>query len=77
MRPPSSAVFAFDVFANADNVDILGAFAGQWTGNALQQAHRTQIDVLVKALANGQQHAPKRDMVGHPRIANRAHAGWR
>ena len=72
MRPPTPQYSPSTFSRTQMNVDVLGTFAGQRTRDALQQAHGTKIDVLVKALANGQQHAPKRDMVGNTRIANRA-----
>ena len=40
--------------------------------HALQQAHRPQIDVLLKAPANGNQQAPERHVVGHAGVAHRA-----
>src|SRR5664279_1399248 len=68
----NSAIFAFAVLANADDVDVRGTFTGQRASHAGQQAYGTKIDVLVKALANGQQHTPQRYVVGHTWIAHRA-----
>src|SRR5690348_17172905 len=46
-----AGVFSLGILPNAYNVYILGALVGQGTAHSGQQAHRTEVDVLVERLA--------------------------
>ena len=58
-------VFAFGVFAHHKEVDVAWLAPDQRAGHALEQAHRAQVDVLVKLAAKLEQRPPQRDVVGH------------
>ena len=71
-RPPMPAVLAFGVLAHADHVDVGGAAVGQRRGDAGQQPHRPQVDVLAEPLAQRQDQVARRDVVGDARVADGA-----
>ena len=73
VNPAAEAgVFAFRVLAHADHVDVGRGAIGERRGEAGQQPHRPQVDVLLEALAQRQQQIPDRDVIGHRRRADRA-----
>ena len=67
----SAGILALGILTNAHDINILGTLIGQWTAHSRQQAHRPQIDILVKRLAHRQEQAPQRDVVRNPWIAYR------
>ncbi|SBL37239.1 Uncharacterised protein [Klebsiella oxytoca] len=58
-----SGILPFGVFTNHVEIDIAGLFTRQRAGDAGEQAHRTQVDVLVEFAAELQQRAPEGDMI--------------
>src|SRR5690606_1236730 len=60
-----ASVFALGVLADDDEIDVLWTTSGQRPGDAGQETHRPQVDPHVEGLADRQQHAPERDVVGH------------
>ena len=48
-----AAVLALRVLAHADHVDVRGAAVGQRRGDAGQQPHRPQVDVLPQRWRSG------------------------
>ena len=44
-------IFAFGIFAHHVKIDVAGLFTRQRTGDAGEEAHRTQIDVLIELTA--------------------------
>ena len=65
-------VFAFVVLAHDHHVDVGRRTAGERRSHARKQAHGPQVDVLLKAPADGNQQAPQRHVIGHAREADRA-----
>ena len=65
-------VFAFGVLAHDVKIDLarLEILYGRF--HALQQAHRTQIHILLKSAPNGNQQSPQRNVIGYARIAHGA-----
>ena len=58
-------IFAFGIFAHHVKIDIAGLFTRQRAGDAGEQAHRAQVDVLVELAAELQQRPPQRNVVGN------------
>ena len=56
-------IFAFGIFAHHVKIDIAGLFTRQRAGDAGEQAHRAQVDVLIELAAELQQRPPQRDMI--------------
>jgi hypothetical protein len=52
-------IFPFGIFTHHVKIDIAGLFTRQRAGDAGEQAHRTQVDVLVELAAELQQRAPQ------------------
>jgi hypothetical protein len=65
-------VLALAVLTDEQNVDLIGPPARQRRGNAIEQADRPQVHVLVEGLADRQQQPPQRHVVRHAGIADRA-----
>jgi len=63
--PAEGGIFAFGIFAHHVKIDIAGLFTRQRAGDAGEQTHRTQVDVLVKLTAELQQRPPQRNVVGN------------
>ena len=70
--PADLGIFALVVLAHDAEVDVAGGAAGQRAGDAGQQPHRAQVDVLLEGAADRDQQAPERDVVGHAGEADRA-----
>jgi hypothetical protein len=68
----AAGIFAFGVLAHDDPVEIADADIAQGRGHARQNLGRTDIGVLIKALADRQAKAPQRDVVGDIGRADRA-----
>ena len=49
--PAEGGVFPFGILAHHVKIDIAGLLTRQRAGDAGEQAHRTQVDVLVKFAA--------------------------
>ena len=74
VHPPAYAgVLALRVFADAYHVDGVPLGVAQGRGHAVELAHGPQVHVLVEALADGQQQAPQRYVVGDGGAAHRPH----
>ena len=71
-RPPLPGVFTLGVFADDDPVQLLLADVAQRARDAGQHARRTNVGVLVEALADRQPQSPQRDVIGHVGRADRA-----
>ena len=65
-------IFALDVFAHDEEIDIAGHPVPQWRNHAFQQPDGAQIDILVELPPDRDQHVPQGDMVGHAGPADRA-----
>ncbi len=65
-------IFAFVIFPHDVKIDIFSQAVGQRRADAGQQAHRTQIDILLKMSANGDQQSPQRHMIRHFGVADRS-----
>ncbi len=61
--PAQSGIFAFGVLAHHVEIDIASLFPRQRAGDAGEQAHRAQVDVLIELAAELQQRPPQRDMI--------------
>src|SRR3546814_3997643 len=65
VEPPADfRVFALDVLAHHDEVDVGGPAPGQRRRHAFQQAHRAHVGVEIELATQRDQQAPERDMVG-------------
>ena len=62
--PADVAVLALGVLADHEVVDVAGLAAGERAGQALEQAHRAQVDVQVEPAPEVDQQAPGGDVVG-------------
>lgn len=60
-----AGVLALGVLPHHVEVDVAGFAAGEWSGDAGQQAHGAQVDVLVEMAAELDQASPQRDVVGN------------
>ena len=58
-----AGILAFTVLPDKDHVDVLPRHVLQRTGSAFQKLYRAEIDILVKAVADGEQQLPERDVV--------------
>ena len=58
-------IFAFGIFAHHVKINIAGLFTRQRAGDAGEQAHRAQVDVLIELAAELQQRPPQRNVVGN------------
>ena len=65
-------VLAFGVLAHDDEVDVARLLAGERTADAGVEDRRPHARVLIEAAPDRQQQAVERDVVLHPRIADRA-----
>ena len=65
-----TSILPLGVLPDADHVYFCRPLADQGTAHTWQQAHRPQIDVLVKSLTKREQQAPQREMVRHPWVAD-------
>src|SRR5947209_6764404 len=63
--PADAGVFAFGVLANAEHVDGLRRAIAERRWDAVQNAHGSQVDVLVEALPDREQESAKAHVVGH------------
>ena len=68
--PADVGVFALVILAHNIHVDIAGLIAVHRRGDAGQQAHRAQVDVLLKLAADRDQQTPERDVIRHTREAD-------
>src|SRR3546814_4377043 len=59
------SIFALDVLAHDDEVDVLRPAPRQRRGHALQQAHRAHVGVEVELAAQRDQKTPQGDVIGH------------
>ncbi len=58
-------VLALGVLAHEDHVDVARRAAGERARHALQQAHGAHVGPQVEALADRQQQAPERHVIGN------------
>ena len=65
-------ILALAVLAHDQIVDVARLAPGERAGQAFEQAHGAQVDILLEAPADRDQQAPERDMVGHAGKADRA-----
>ena len=65
-------VLALGVLPHAQHVEVGRPAAGERAAHAGQEPHRPEVDVLLEALADGQDQLPHRHVVGHPGPAHRA-----
>ena len=74
MRPPADArVLALRVLADEHHVDVRRPATGERAGDPLQQPRRPHVGPEIQLLANREDDAPERDVVGYGRITDRAH----
>ncbi len=66
------AVLALGVLAHDPEVDLARLAVGERRRHAFEQAHGTQVHVLVEVAADRDQQAPQRDVIGHARPAHGA-----
>ena len=71
-EPAHAAVQVFGVLADDDEVDVVGALAGQRRFHAGEQLHRPEVDVLIEAEAQFQEQALFQDARGHVGMADGA-----
>ena len=65
MRPPRPA-YSPSEFSRTHTMSMsAGAAVGERRGQARQQPHRPQVDVLLEPLAERQEQIPDRDVIGH------------
>ena len=65
-------ILALDVLADDHHVDVVRPAVRERRAHALEQFGRAQVDVLVEAPPDRNQHVPQRDVVRHPRHSDRA-----
>ncbi len=75
--PARAGVLALGVLADEHDVDVLPGDAGAAGCDPGEQPGRTQVDVLVEGLAQGEDESPHGDRVGDARVADRARRGSR
>src|SRR5208283_19277 len=63
-------VLAFIIFTDDAEIDVTGWKAFDWRRDAVQQAHRTQVDILLKLPPDGNEQSPQRNMIGNTGIAD-------
>ena len=59
-----AGVFAFAILPHDDPVEIVRAAFCKRRSNTPQDTGRTDVDVLVKRIADGKDEAPERDVIG-------------
>src|SRR5216683_1567452 len=68
-------VLAFVVFAHDGEIDLAGLPVFKRGLNAVKEAHGAEIDVLAESAANGDEQAPKRNVIGDAGMPDRAEEG--
>ena len=71
-RTAHFGVFALDILAHHVEIDVAGLVAMHRRGDAGQQPHGTQIDVLVEIAPDRDQQSPERHMIRYARKADGA-----
>ena len=64
-RAAVARIFAFRILPDDHPIEVSGPLPAQWSRNSRQYPRRTNICVLVKALADPQAKAPKGDMISY------------
>ncbi len=65
-------VLTFDVLAHDVEIDIPSFLADEWARYTVEQAHGSEVHVLIEFATDRNQQSPERDMIGNRGEADRA-----